>query len=76
LKLIESSDGRHELFDLGRDPREAQSLFATQHYTAQRLQKALDQFRASRPSGEADVEASPPDENEQEELRALGYVGR
>jgi len=76
LKLIESSDGRHELFDLGRDPREAQSLFATQQGTAQRMQRALDQFRARRPRSEADLQATPPDENEQEELRALGYVGR
>ena len=76
LKLIESSDGRHELYDLDRDPREALSLFATQHDAALRLQAALNQFRASRPRNEVDVEAKPLDENEQEALRALGYVGR
>jgi hypothetical protein len=66
---------RHESLRPERT-REALSLFATQSVAARRLQAALDQFRSSRPSREGDLEAKPLDENEQEELRALGYVGQ
>jgi arylsulfatase A-like enzyme len=73
LKLIESSDGHHELYDLAGDPREARSLCATRRDAVRRLQTALDEFRAGRPRSEAEVEGKPLDE---EELRAVGYVGR
>ncbi len=76
LKLIESNDGQSELYDLNSDPREALNLFATRRDAARRLQATLDQFRKGRPRSEADVEAGPLDEQEQEELRALGYLGR
>jgi arylsulfatase A-like enzyme len=74
LKLIDSSDGRHELFDLSRDPREATNLLATQPAEAQRLRAELARFRASRPHAPS-PEAEPAIEPEIEELRALGYVG-
>jgi hypothetical protein len=74
LKLIESSDGRHELYDLAGDPREATSLLVTREEAAVRLAKDLDRFRAARGTAEG-PEAPPARPEDLEALRALGYLG-
>jgi arylsulfatase A-like enzyme len=75
IKLIASSDGRHELYDLAADPREAASLFATRGDVAGRLTGRLQAFLASRPRASGPDDARPQSDEDLEELRALGYVG-
>jgi arylsulfatase A-like enzyme len=76
FKLIRSSDGRHELYELERDPREARDLFAADVVTARRLLGALERFERGRPRfrhGPPPSLAAPSAE-ERETLRALGYI--
>ena len=73
-KLILSSDGQHELFDLGADPREQRNLAAERpqlrELLARRL-KALLETSGNPPSAAAEVTLSPED---MAELRRLGYL--
>ncbi len=47
-KLIWSSDGRHELYDLVSDPGETKNLFEKQPELAGKMLKALDDFNRSK----------------------------
>jgi arylsulfatase A-like enzyme len=75
FKLIRSSDGAHELYDLAADPEERHDLYAEQPEAALRLMESIEtlQARADGPRGIA--EARAPTEAEQAELEALGYAG-
>jgi arylsulfatase A-like enzyme len=75
LKLIESSDGRHELYDVERDAREGHSLIRSEPDSAARLAAALAAFRTERGIATPAPEAAPAAPEDLEELRALGYVG-
>ena len=76
LKLIASSDGQHELYDLAGDPREGTNLMASRAATANRMLHALESFRKSRTEFRGRSEAAPqPSAEELEQRRALGYVG-
>lgn len=44
MKYIQSSDGRHELFDLVADPGETNNLFETSSKRVRRLESALDEW--------------------------------
>ncbi len=74
-KFIHSSDGDHALFDLARDPGETRNLL-----DPQRLAQWLARMETERPSadeshGEAvEAEAAPLSQEEEEQLRALGYI--
>jgi arylsulfatase A-like enzyme len=74
-KLISSSDGHHELYDLDDDPREAINRFDTESDVAQRLAASLQEFFAGRMRRESLVEQTPLSEDELRRLRSLGYVG-
>lgn len=74
-KLIESSDGQHELYDLSRDAREVDNRFAAEPAAAARLTQALARFRAERGAPAAAPEAPAAAPEDLEELKALGYVG-
>ncbi len=74
-KLISSSDGRHELYDLSLDPREAVNRFEGQPDVAQRLTASLQEFFAGRMRSQAQLDRTPLSEDELHRLRSLGYVG-
>jgi arylsulfatase A-like enzyme len=78
-KLIRSSDGAHELHDLAQDPGERVQLLERRPEVAAGLTRALEALLATRKKSK---EGSPPEEPEEplspedeEALRALGYVG-
>lgn len=73
LKLIESSDGHHELYDLAADPTESDNRFDADSDTARRLEEALETFMASRERGEGRVEQPPLSKSERKKLKSLGY---
>jgi arylsulfatase A-like enzyme len=68
-KLIQSSDGSLENFDLSKDPREQQSDSAASVWI-ESAQVILDQREVHRPSGSAGTQDSPL----LDRLRELGYV--
>jgi len=74
-KLIQSSDGDHELFDLESDPDEMQNLITQRPKVTARLRSQLEDFKSDR---EAILEPGPkvraPTPEEIEELEALGYL--
>lgn len=70
-KYIQSSDGRHELYDLERDPREASNLIDREPERAARMDTAL---RARIPPDVENRAAPRLSPEEREELRELGYL--
>jgi arylsulfatase A-like enzyme len=75
-KLIRSSDGQHELYDLDQDPAESNNLFNSPDHrdTAQRLEAKLIYFQDSRRRADELTEQKPLSEEQLEKLRALGYI--
>ena len=72
-KVIRSSDGKHELYDLVSDPREEGNLFAERPREAQLLLDTLARIQARSGGARARVEVREPTEDELKELRELGY---
>lgn len=72
LKMIRTSDGRTELYDLNRDPGEMRDLHSERSTDAGRLAQALEEWQALYPLGR--TTARPADARKLERLRALGYV--
>ena len=74
-KLIQSSDGEHELYDLESDPGEMENLFARRSNVADEMRGRLERFKSGREEmlkpGE---EAIAPTPEQIEELKALGYL--
>jgi arylsulfatase A-like enzyme len=74
-KLIRSSDGDHELFDLESDPDEMQNLITQRPKVAARLKSQLERFKSGRDEIlEPGIKARFPTKEEIEELKALGYL--
>jgi arylsulfatase A-like enzyme len=72
MKLVVSTTGTRELYDLSADPRELHDLFRPDDPRGQRLLGALAAWiRAVPPSGS---EGRPLDEDTLRRLRALGYA--
>jgi arylsulfatase A-like enzyme len=71
-KLIRSSDGSHELYDLPADPEEQENLFGERPELAARLLQALERALAAPP--EPSAAPAGLSEAERAELRALGYL--
>ena len=77
-KLIHSSDGQHELYDLEADPGEKTNLFSELGAISARLMERLVAFK---PLDETDqrplapAESAPFTEEEIEQMEALGYLG-
>jgi hypothetical protein len=73
-KLIRSTDGQHELYDLSSDPHELTNLFAQRPDDArelmQRLERAIERGR-----GAAAGTAVDPTDEELGDLRETGYIG-
>ncbi len=79
MKLIWGSDGRHELYNLRRDPQEKENLIARQEYakTVQELLKLLDnlmgKYDLKMPKARP-VKQEELDEATRQRLKSLGYV--
>ncbi len=74
-KLIQSSDGKHELYDLESDPGEMENLFAHQSDVADEMRDRFDRFKSGRVEMlEPGEEALAPTPEQIEELKALGYL--
>ncbi len=74
-KFIEGEDGRHELYDLSRDPGEQTDLSATAPATQERLQGLLlERVRALAPPPPREDEARGPSGREARLLAELGYA--
>ncbi len=74
-KYVWSSDGRHALYDLARDPAEGRDLSREEPALAARLASDLDAYDATlRRCAPAARPAAAPDPEELERLRALGYA--
>jgi arylsulfatase A-like enzyme len=74
-KLIWSEDGRHELYDVARDPLEQQNLVGRRRKLAKRMLESIDSYMAGL-SPEVQ-ERSVPHElslQQREMLKGLGYV--
>jgi arylsulfatase A-like enzyme len=71
-KLIRSSRGKRELFDLASDPDELVSVAVSDSVTAARLDGELERWLES--TAPAVVDSVSLDADAEERLRALGYV--
>jgi arylsulfatase A-like enzyme len=72
-KVIRSSDGAHELYDLSVDIAESNNLYATKADVANRLFAKLTEYQSTHPRADARVRQEPFSPDEIEQLRALGY---
>jgi arylsulfatase A-like enzyme len=73
LKLIWSSRGDHELYDLARDPAESRNLMAERRDEARGLEEALEEWAAATTAGRAE-RAPDIDRETLERLSGLGYI--
>ena len=74
-KYIDSSDGQHELYQLVDDPAESHNLLEQRAEVAARLAKELRDFQSRRQRWEGQLDTTPLTEEDEERLRALGYMG-
>jgi hypothetical protein len=74
-KLIHSSDGQHELYDLEADPREERNLYAERLDVVERLAIALHELLSTKPDPVSELELDPLDDDLRRQLKALGYLG-
>ncbi len=73
-KVIRSSQGQVELFDLAADPSEAANLSDKQPERAQTLLNQLDRWLEQRPAFAAGSKGLDLDEGLAQHLRGLGYL--
>jgi arylsulfatase A-like enzyme len=74
FKYIESSDGKHELYDLESDPRELVNLIEQRPEVAERLARGLQSFQSQlAPLEPATETLEHLDPTEKRRLRELGY---
>lgn len=75
LKLIRSSDGEHELYDLSADPEEQENLLRARAEQAEALSRELSRrLVRARPQGAGDAPIPPLSDEQRERMRALGYL--
>lgn len=73
-KLIHSSDGNHELYNLEEDPGEERNLIKGDPSIAATLLERIDAIMASGGAGSQKDDLPPLTREQLEKLRALGYV--
>ncbi len=71
-KLISDSEGRVELYDLAKDPREERNLAPEQREAGAKLLAALEEFKRAHPLAKSARRRIDP--RAMERLRSLGYV--
>jgi arylsulfatase A-like enzyme len=74
-KFIWRSDGRHQLFDLERDPAEEHDLSPTEPDEVDAMLTALEDWERSFEGTSLEPEEAAYDEATLERLRGLGYIG-
>jgi arylsulfatase A-like enzyme len=72
FKLIASTKGKRELYDLVRDPAEKNNLYRKDHPVAMQMQKALDDWLKATPPGLS--ARKPVDSQMLQRLKSLGYA--
>jgi arylsulfatase A-like enzyme len=72
-KVVTSTRGRRELYDMATDPRETQNLWSSQPDIAQELENQLHQWAAEMESRRPKNKQIPR-ESDFQRLRALGYL--
>jgi arylsulfatase A-like enzyme len=72
LKLIQSTAGKHEMYDLSADPEETRNLYGTNSETASELSRLLTVMLAGAPPDRAP--AGKLGKEILDRLRSLGYV--
>jgi arylsulfatase A-like enzyme len=79
MKLIWGSDGKHELYDLRKDPEEKENLIASQEYS-QSARELLDLLNTLVKKYDLKIQKAPPAKDEEideetiKRLKSLGYV--
>jgi len=74
-KLIQSSDGKHELYDLESDPGEMENLLPRRSKVADEMRDRFERFKSDREEIlEPGEKAIAPTPEQIEELKALGYL--
>jgi len=73
-KYIHSSDGRHELYNLGADPTEQVNLADRDHERRSRLSDELAQLIGENEDQASEPLPAEPNPQLQRELKALGYL--
>jgi hypothetical protein len=74
-KLIQSSDGEHELYELESDPGELENLFGQRTGIVDEMSNRFEIFKSGRVEMlEPGEEAIAPTPEQIEELKALGYL--
>lgn len=79
-KLIQSSDGAHELYNLKDDPAEGRNLFAEEAERGKTMLATLEDFMEDSvfverdPDAESDDPLPEPDAERTKQLKALGYL--
>jgi arylsulfatase A-like enzyme len=78
MKLIRSSDGTFELYDLAKDPFESRNLAAANPQTVRDLQKVLDDWLQSfehyKPAANTPEDVRVLSVEQLNDLRGLGYI--
>lgn len=74
-KLIHSSRGEHELFDLQSDPRESKNIYEARPEIAGDLAEEMERWKASFEHADIRGEDAQFDTAQRERLKALGYLG-
>jgi arylsulfatase A-like enzyme len=72
LKLIASSNGKSELYDLRKDPQERSDLSAIYGAATQHLRRRLDDWLSRVPMARTTI--TQTDQKAVEQLKSLGYV--
>jgi len=72
LKLVFSSDGRHELYDLAKDPGETTNMYGSGSASAAKLEEVAREWLKAAPKGTGGHGKLDPATIEK--LRSLGYV--
>lgn len=73
-KYIHDSSGKHELYDLAKDPEESKNLYTGNTGVAREIEQQLLSFKADRDTAKEAQPVRPANEEELENLRALGYL--
>ncbi|MCC7011617.1 MAG: sulfatase [Planctomycetes bacterium] len=74
-KLIRSSDGQHELYDLASDPKELRNVFESRPEVSAKLMARLHALTLQRRTFEGDPIPPPLTADELRTLRETGYAG-
>jgi arylsulfatase A-like enzyme len=74
-KFIHDSRGRHELYELENDPGESKNLFRLRPEVVRRLSRQLEQSGVHSGAVGEPSDVRPPNREEIENLKALGYLG-